>query len=525
MIGAGPLDVREAAVDDARARAGQVPRPLTDVERRELSWTRQHPEGRFERAGLALLLWNFGIGRAVVKAEHEEALREFLSPWLVSPVPAAVDIAVTGYASPTGSEQTNATLAQQRADTVARLLQTIGFREVSASGGGVAPADQTDGEALARSRRVVVEVPALPTPPDPPPTWPVAPTREPERSPRLPAWFPSGAIRLTLNTPPTPVQIVPGYPVLEGDMSFVGDATLRYGDPNALNTMMGIYNAGEDRVSAQLAAPLAKGVTTKLQLDLPSQDRPIPGVRWTAQFDEVFLKPEIGFQASENFIFLALTINELPWSVEAFGGRLDFTLRGRVRFDLRPGPVLVLEVAPFLARTVTVVAETAVAGGEAAAGAVAAAAAPVAVGVGVVGVALAWSAGVAAECSYAREAGLARARLVTARVAYAAPLAALTVGIDTARPQLADLLRTLGLARGESPIAEVALAYANQAGDAFTSLPDAEQATTIARWRSRYGVTSTGTPDLEFNAVRERMSLALGGISAQGSLSFKLSDL
>jgi outer membrane protein OmpA-like peptidoglycan-associated protein len=53
---------------------------------------------------------------------------------------AAVDIAVTGYASPTGSEQTNATVAQQRADAVAQLLQTIGFREVSATGSPSRPA-------------------------------------------------------------------------------------------------------------------------------------------------------------------------------------------------------------------------------------------------------------------------------------------------------------------------------------------------------------------------------------------------
>jgi outer membrane protein OmpA-like peptidoglycan-associated protein len=521
----GPLDLRDAAVDEARVRATEMPRSLTDVERRELLWTRRHPEGRSELTELAAVLWNFGVGKATLKAEHQDALEGFLAPWLVSPIPAAVEITVTGYASPTGTEQTNTTIAQQRAEAVARLLRIVGFNDVTSTGGGVAPANQEDGEALARARRVVVEVPALPRPPVPPPTWPVAPLPQPERSPQLPSWFPSGAGRITLNTPPIPIQIVPGYPVLEGQMSIVGDATLRYGDPQALNTLMGIYNAGENRVQVQLAAPLSDTISTKLQVDLPSAGRPQLGLRWTAQFNEVFAKPELGFQLGENPIFLALSFNELPWSVDLFGGRLDFVFRGRARFDLRPGPVLVLEVAPFIARTVTVVAESVVAGTEAAAGAVAAAAAPVVVAVGVVGVALAWSAGVAAECVYAREAGLARARLVTARVAYAAPLATVTVGTDGARAQLGDLLRTLRMARGESPVADVVTAYANQAGDAFTALSDTDQAAAIARWRARYGVTSTGTPDLEFNAVRERMSLALGGVSARGSASFQLSDL
>lgn len=520
-----PLDVRRVAVDDPQRRAAEEPRALTAVERRELSWARAHPDGRIEQRDLALVLWNFGIGQDTVKVDHQDALRRFLAPWLVSPVPAAVDIAVTGYASPTGPEQTSVALAQQRADAIARLLRAVGFRYITATGGGVVPVDQSDGEAMAKARRVVVEVPALPNPPAPPSTWPVAPGPEPTRSPRLPTWFPSGAFRINLATRPTFVQIAPGYPVLEGTMTFTGDATLRYGDPHALNTLLGIYSAGEDRLAAQLSVPLAEGVTTKLQFDLPSIRRPEFGIRWTAQFNEVFLKPEVGFQSSANFIFLALTINELPWSIEAFGGRLDFLLRGRVRFDLRPGSVLVVEVAPFLARTVTVIAESVVAGAEIAAGGIAAAAVLVVVGVGVVGVALAWSAGVAAEVGYAREAGLARARLVTARVAFAAPLATVTVGTDAARAQLASLLRTLVLARGESPVADVVAAYANAAADAFATLSDDERLATITRWRTRYGVTSAGTPDLEFNAVRERMSLALGGVSARGSASFQLSDL
>lgn len=526
MTRAGPLDLRGAAVDEAHARATDTPRPLTEVERRELSWTRSNPEGRSEQTELALVLWNFGVGKAKLKAEHEEALQRFLAPWLVSPIPAAVEIAVTGYASPTGTEQANTAIAQRRADAVARLLLTVGFPYLPARGvGAVTSANQEDGEALARARRVVVEVPVLPRPPDPPPIWPVVPLPESERSPRLPHWFPAGAGRISLNTPPIPIQIVPGYPVLEGQMSLVGDATVRDGDPQALNTLMGIYNAGEDRVQVQIAAPLAETISTKLQVDLPSAKRPELGLRWTAQFSDVFAKPELGFQLGANPIFLALSFNEFPWSTDLLGGRLDFLVRARVRFDLRPGPVLVLEAAPFVARTVTVVAQSVVAGAEAAAGGVAAVAAPVVVGVGVVGVALAWSAGVAAECVYAREAGLARARLVTARVAYAAPLATVTVGTDGARAQLRDLRNTLVVARGESPVADVVHAYMNKAGDDFAALSDTDQAAAIARWRTHYGVTNTGTQDLEFNAVRERMSLALGGLSAQGSASFQLSDL
>lgn len=69
-------------------------------------------------------------------------------------------------------------------------------------------------------------------------------------------------------------------------------------------------------------------------------------------------------------------------------------------------------------------------------------------------------------------------------------------------------------------------AYAGRAGAQLAALTPEQMQGKITKWRDLHGQRrADGTLDLEFNAVRERMTIRLGGLEADGPSEFTLDDL
>src|SRR5215212_10217206 len=102
------------------------PATVTTLEQVEGQWARTNPQGQAEQApNGALALWNFAVGSAELKPEHEAALRAFVRVRLL-PVRTQTSFVVSGFASRTGAEGANDALAVRRAETVARWLNALG---------------------------------------------------------------------------------------------------------------------------------------------------------------------------------------------------------------------------------------------------------------------------------------------------------------------------------------------------------------------------------------------------------------
>jgi hypothetical protein len=141
-----------------------------------------------------------------------------------------------------------------------------------------------------------------------------------------------------------------------------------------------------------------------------------------------------------------------------------------------------------------------------------------------VAVILLWTYGVIEAIEWAKEEGVRRAQYITARVAFAAPIAAAIVGAS-AKPELVALVTELsrlpleevkGVASSYLRLADVQLAQLEQNGTFDAHLKE---------WSTKYGMASDGTTDLSFNGVRERIVIALGGFEPEGPLNFEVSQL
>lgn len=149
---------RDTFVKEAVASATDVPRPVASGEG---VWEKAHPEGRVLIGAQSLVLWNFAVGDASLKPQHETALKAFAERVKLSVIGGGV-VLVDGHASATGEEARNLHLSRERAHIVAWFLMRSGIAgsAVKASGSGERrPLGAGDsGEALARDRRVEVTV-------------------------------------------------------------------------------------------------------------------------------------------------------------------------------------------------------------------------------------------------------------------------------------------------------------------------------------------------------------------------------
>src|SRR3954454_13080724 len=124
------------------------------IAREEREWAERKPPQTDADRGV-LTLWNFPVGKADLSPEQVKAIEDFAKDALLqeSPGHPQSDWVVLGHASVTGTEESNDSLAQRRADNVKAVLDRLGLQSVRAEGTGSAPDPEgTDPQLLARNR-------------------------------------------------------------------------------------------------------------------------------------------------------------------------------------------------------------------------------------------------------------------------------------------------------------------------------------------------------------------------------------
>ena len=113
---------REVFIDKATDAALSTPDAPRTPEAVERAWSARERAGRVEAEPSALVLWNFDVGAAAPKLEHDRALERFFAIERLGPGMTGHRYTITGAASVTGAEQTNATLSGRRAEVAAELV-------------------------------------------------------------------------------------------------------------------------------------------------------------------------------------------------------------------------------------------------------------------------------------------------------------------------------------------------------------------------------------------------------------------
>jgi outer membrane protein OmpA-like peptidoglycan-associated protein len=293
----------------------------------ELKWYREHPQPQWSEDRGELTLYNFPVGKPDLAPAHVKAIEDFAAPALLAESPAhpRADFAVRGYASTTGSEDSNEGLGLQRAQKVADVLTRMGFREVRPSSAGSSEPDPegTDPQVLAQNRRVTVQrvLESYPVVPEPPP-------KAPDRPPEL---APDTRVKVDVDLPVLHAPKVDIAPHLIGELRVfvkgtgtnpVDAGVIRGGDPPALTDEFSKY-LGEQVVGPRL------GVSGGEAQEPLTINVAIAAEEW-------FRTPKVAFQHDRYFVsfnFNAVNAKLLP--VVVFNGAdiyLEFS--GNIRFDI-----------------------------------------------------------------------------------------------------------------------------------------------------------------------------------------------
>jgi outer membrane protein OmpA-like peptidoglycan-associated protein len=129
-------------------------------EKQELEWERANPAGGAEIAYdplTVVVLWNFSVGGADLKPEHEEQLRRVAEVFRAQTTDF---ISIEGHTSSSGSSTRNRAISEQRARTVKAFLRSEGVEGSKMGAIGLGDTDplvpNTTPRNLARNRRVMI---------------------------------------------------------------------------------------------------------------------------------------------------------------------------------------------------------------------------------------------------------------------------------------------------------------------------------------------------------------------------------
>lgn len=326
--------------------------------RTEQEWSRQHPVPESTAEDILLSLWNFPVAKVDLAPEHRGALKEFLAGEFLQlrlSQSTKTELFLRGHASDTGDERANVALSRERAERVRRHLVSEGFpgRQISVEwAGSTEPADPgSSGFAAARNRRVDVVrfAPAEPErrPPidivEPPrPAPPDTPTFKPP-APQLS----SASIEETLSFD-FPTRRTPNYTV-SGKIDVV--LKLKAADGGG-GIGGGIATTPDGKLAAKVEAEIAEHIKGKFTVE-PNPNKPGVQLKLGTELSAVPLKPEIGFQTKETFIYVTFTFAEMQLAeFEAGGVRFTGTMTGKGKFEFAPGPAVLLRMgavaSPFI---------------------------------------------------------------------------------------------------------------------------------------------------------------------------------
>ena len=144
----------------APVAAQGLARALDLSEAEEIKWERANPGGFTEdgKDPNSWIVWNFAVGSAALKPEHEKFLRE-LAAWINDNASITTVITVEGFCSSSGDKKSNQAISEARAKAVASFLKTHGLKaQVDTAGlGSTQPRVPNDtGEHMAMNRRVEI---------------------------------------------------------------------------------------------------------------------------------------------------------------------------------------------------------------------------------------------------------------------------------------------------------------------------------------------------------------------------------
>lgn len=299
----------------------------------ERAWWSEHPDPQVTRTSDRLTLWNYPVAGTDLAPAHAAALRQFVQFLALAPAATSTSVEIVGHASVTG--EGNDSIARQRSDKVAAHLRQLGFVKlgVSTAGDGQ-PADPgTNGQALARNRRVEVTL--------------YRATVEPE--PRLPIepWQPTPA-----GSDPPSAGGIGGFfevPVefvvddvddgrVHATLTVVGKLKVKVRRGEASNAEGIVLKNG--KLSAKFEAALAGKLKGKLGLDPGGNGKP-PSAKVTLAGEVFGFAVETGFQTKPQFFTVAVVLGKVKAEpIELDGFTFDLELDIQARIDIGPSPRL-----------------------------------------------------------------------------------------------------------------------------------------------------------------------------------------
>ena len=453
----------------------------------EQEWARQHPVPESTPEDILLSLWNFPVAKTELAQEHRSALKRFLAgefQQLFLSESTRTELFLRGHASDTGDEKANVAFSRERAERVKRHLVSEGFPASQIRvewAGSTEPMDPgTSGFAAARNRRVDVVrfAPAEPErlPPvdivEPPPPGPLdKPTFKQPLVPRL-----SGtSFEMTFSFDILPTRRTPNYTVA-GKI----DIVLKLKAVDGSNGIVGGMVATPDgKLAAKFEAEIVEHVKSKFTVE-PNTNGPGVQLKLGNELSAVPLKPEIGLQTKETFIYVSFTVLEAQLAEFEVGGvRFTGTIAGKGKIEFAPGPAVLLRVG-------AVASPVIVAG--------------LLLGITVYGI------------ESATEEAMRYARLLAVRQGIACRVAFELAGIGA---EAAYRERQLEWRKGqEGAMLEGAFIEGANAINKLLQTPEERTAWTT-EWKTKYA--SDGNAD--FDTLRDRVFYAIGGQTSQGTIN------
>jgi hypothetical protein len=472
----------------------------------ETDWAKRHPVPESTASGDLLMLWNYPVAKSDLSTVHKNAIHRFLAPeWLEGPASSSAELTVHGHASDTGDSKLNEALARARAENVARFLraQGVSSRLIFVSSAGAAePVDSgSSGLALAKNRRVDVTkyTPALPEPPLPPLDLGGSPEPAPVPSPSgsVPTHS-STAIEVPISLPLQPIRTSEVFI----DSRLEGTLKLRVDEKGRGWGGTAVLSGG--KLTPKAEAEIFKNVMGKITFEPSSSGKPA-SLKVGAEKKDWLLAPEIGLQINPKFLYINLTLGEVPLPDVVLGDtHIAVKLVGKIKCEIGPGPAMLARAA----RAGVLVSDAL------------AAVAPVAIYVGPiaggVGVALLVMGGTAYAIQQAKEEGVRFSRLLAQRDGAGSRLALEIIGNDV-RAAFAE--RKLQWSK-----VQISMEDDFNAGvrgvEAMLRKPE-ERSAKGAAWKVRFA--NDGTRD--FTLIRERVFHAVGGYNNDASIGDALSAL
>lgn len=277
----------------------------------ERSWAKEHPEPMTSIVRSDQLdLWNYPVNGTDLAPSHQQVIREFAREVFLEPSTSAAEFVVTGYASATGAETHNASLADVRAQGVGKFLRSAGFTHVGAGAGTLESGSQNaSGLSYARQRRVVVEL-FLPPLGSERSTATTGPAGSPLPSVNHSDASGTTALVFTSHLSELLAHIETGLLVI--DVKMTGELTMQLSRVGVVSSSGGL-SLKDRRLGAKFEAELVKGLKGKLGITPASSGKPTQ-LNIGVVADWLGLKWKGGFENSATPLYLGVRLvkPELP---------------------------------------------------------------------------------------------------------------------------------------------------------------------------------------------------------------------